>query len=355
MWEQVFPGGLDQLGQVRAALRPLLSDCPVADDIILLLSELCANACAHSASGRPGGKFTVRLQHFPGEYVWGKSKTREAPGTATCAIPQKTPLACSSSCRSLLNAERNSASAGTGLSGSAKNTAPIRATPRGGRELSPPAGFSSYQAWQHGRNDPVISNGWPRRPNVSRIYDWLLCGKDNYDDDRRLAGQLLALIPDARAAALANENFLARAVRFAVKDAGIRQVIDIGTGLPAMCNTGQVAREIEPDTRVVYVDSHPVVVSHARALLCGDPGVCAIEGDLRDPACILGHPGLRAVVDLREPIVILLTAVLHFVPDEDRPHRLVNALKAAMAPGSHLVISHATTRRPQPLCRRAGP
>jgi len=189
----------------------------------------------------------------------------------------------------------------------------------------------------------VISNGWPRRPNVSRVHDYLLGGKDNYEEDRRFAENLLAVVPDAQAAARANRHFLGRAVRFAVNEAGIRQVIDIGAGLPAMCDPGQVARELAPDTRVAYADNDPVVVSHARALLCGDPGVCAIQGDLCDAHAMLGHPELRAQIDFREPVVILLTAVLHFIPDEDQPYRLVEVVKAAMAPGSVLVISHAAT------------
>ena len=191
-------------------------------------------------------------------------------------------------------------------------------------------------------NGQMIVNDGPRRPNVSRVYDYLLGGKDNYEDDRRFAERLLAVVPDAQAAARANKTFLASAVRFLVKDAGIRQVIDIGPGLPVLCNAGHIAHELAPDTRVAYVDNDPVVVSHARALLCADPGVCAIEGDLRDPAGILGDPELREQIDLREPVAVLLTAVLHFIPDEDHPYRLVNELKAVMVPDSFLVVSHAT-------------
>jgi SAM-dependent methyltransferase len=188
--------------------------------------------------------------------------------------------------------------------------------------------------------NPMISNGRSRRPNVSRVYDALLGGKDAYEEDRRFAGELLDIVPDARAAAWANKNFVARAIRFAVKDAGIRQLVDIGCGLPSLWDTGRVARELEPEARVVYADNDPVVVSHARALLCGYPGSGAVDGDLRDPAGILDDPELQAVVDLREPVIILLTAVLHFIPDEDRPHRLAGMVKAAMAPGSVLVVSH---------------
>ena len=133
-----------------------------------------------------------------------------------------------------------------------------------------------------------------RTPNVARIHNYLLGGKDNYAEDRQVADCLLAVVPDARAAARANRHFLGRAVRFLAAEAGIGQFIDIGAGFPAAGNVHQVAQELEPLSRVVYVDNDPVVVSHARALLCTGPGVCAIEGDLRDPAGILDHPDVRA-------------------------------------------------------------
>jgi hypothetical protein len=181
-----------------------------------------------------------------------------------------------------------------------------------------------------------------RAPNVGRIYDYLLGGKDHYQEDRRVADCLLAVVPDARAAAWANRHFLTRAVRFLAAEAGIRQFIDIGTGFPAVGNVHEVAQELEPLSRVMYVDNDPVVVSHARALLCAGPGVGAIEGDLRNPAGILDHPDMRALVDLGEPVAVLLTAVPHFISDEDDPHKLVEMLTAAVVPGSYLVISHAT-------------
>ena len=189
----------------------------------------------------------------------------------------------------------------------------------------------------------MTGNGGSRRPNPSRIYNCLLGGKDNYEQDRQAAGQLLAVVPDARVAARANRRFVGRAVRFLAGEAGIGQFIDIGAGLPAPGNVHQVARELDPLARVAYVDNDPVVVSHARALLCTAPGVCAFEGDLRDPPGILNHPDLRAMIDLGVPVAIVLGAVLHHVPDEDSPHKLVGMLTAAMAPGSYLVISHATS------------
>ncbi len=189
----------------------------------------------------------------------------------------------------------------------------------------------------------MTSQDGSRRPDAGRIYNYLLGGKDNYAEDRQAAGQLLAVVPDARAAAWANRRFLARTVRFLAGDAGIRQFIDIGAGFPLEGNVHQVAQELEPQARVAYVDHDPVVVTHARALLCTAPGVCAFEGDLRDPQGIVGHPDLQAVIDLREPAAIVLGAVLHYIPDEDGPHKLVDLLTAAVAPGSYLVISHATS------------
>ncbi|HEV2258183.1 MAG TPA: SAM-dependent methyltransferase [Streptosporangiaceae bacterium] len=185
-------------------------------------------------------------------------------------------------------------------------------------------------------------DGGARRPDAGRIYNYLLGGKDNYAGERQVARELLTLVPDARAAARANRHFVGRAVRFLAHDAGIAQFIDIGAGLPAPGAVHQIAREQDPLARVAYVDNDPVVVSHARALLCTAPEVCAVEGDLRDPAGIVGHPDLRAVIDLDEPAAIVLGAVLHHVPDGDSPDKLVGMLMAAVAPGSYLVISHAT-------------
>ena len=181
-----------------------------------------------------------------------------------------------------------------------------------------------------------------RTPNVGRIYDALLGGKDNYAEDRQAASELVAAIPDVVTGARANREFLGRAIRFLAGEAGIRQFIDIGSGLPMMGNSHEVAHEVTPGARVAYVDIDPVVVSHARALLCTEPGVCAVEGDLRDPAGIVGHPDVQAVIDLAAPVAIVLGAVLHHVPDQDSPHKLVEMLTAAVTPGSYVVISHAT-------------
>ena len=179
-------------------------------------------------------------------------------------------------------------------------------------------------------------------PNVARIYDYLLGGKDNYSADRDAAVELVRLIPDALRAAHHNRRFLQRAVRFLTADAGVRQFIDIGTGLPTQGNVHEVAQSINPDARVLYVDYDPVVISHAQALLVKNPLVVAINRDLRDPVQIITHPALQALIDLNKPVAILLVAVLHFIRDVDDPHEIVEELKAAMPSGSYLVVSHVT-------------
>ena len=182
----------------------------------------------------------------------------------------------------------------------------------------------------------------PSIPNVARIYDHLLGGKDNYDVDRQVAEELLEAVPEAVDAARQNRNFLRRVVRFLARDCGIRQFIDIGTGLPTRGNVHEVAQQFATDARVLYVDNDPVVVRHAQALLANSAATVAINRDLRDPDEILGHPALQALIDLAAPVAILLVAVLHFVRDSDGVYEIVERLKDAMAPGSYLVVSHVT-------------
>jgi hypothetical protein len=193
-----------------------------------------------------------------------------------------------------------------------------------------------------------LANGTPwyldtSVPNVARVYDYLLGGKDNYAVDRSAAAELARLIPDARKACRQNRQFLQRAVHFLGDEAGIRQFIDIGTGLPTQGSVHEVAQGIAPDARVLYVDYDPVVVSHAQALLVRNRTTVAINRDLREPEQILAHPALQALIDFSEPVAVLLVAVLHFLRDEDKPHVVVDVLKAALPPGSYLVLSHVTS------------
>jgi SAM-dependent methyltransferase len=175
------------------------------------------------------------------------------------------------------------------------------------------------------------------RPNVARVWDYLLGGKDNYAADRTEAGRLLAIYPRLPELARQNRLFLARAVSWLASEKGIRQFIDAGCGLPTMHNTHQAAQAAHPDCRVAYVDSDPVVVSHARALLPG-PGVTAIGGDVADPDGILADPDLRRLVDVSEPVAVVLAMVLHFF-DDAKARGIVAAFARAIAPGSYLVIS----------------
>lgn len=181
----------------------------------------------------------------------------------------------------------------------------------------------------------------PTTPNIARLYDYLLGGKDHLAVDREAAEEILRAAPEMRAAARANRAFVLRAVR-RLAAAGVRQFLDIGTGLPTRATVHEVAGRAAPGARVAYVDRDPVVLTHLRALPADDGRTAVAEGDLREPEAILKHPDVLRVIDFAEPVGIVLGAVLHFVGDADGPARIVAALRRAMAPGSHLVLSHAT-------------
>jgi O-methyltransferase involved in polyketide biosynthesis len=184
-------------------------------------------------------------------------------------------------------------------------------------------------------------------PNVARIYDYLLGGKDHYAADREAAERLLAAAPETLVTVRENRAFLRRAVRRLTR-AGIRQFVDIGAGLPTRPNVHEVAQEIDPGARVVYADIDPVVVTHGRALLASAPGVTVVQGDVRDPDAILDDPATRELIDLSEPVAVLLLAVLHFVTDEQDPAGVVRRVRARTAPGSALVFSHVTSEGNRP-------
>jgi hypothetical protein len=180
-------------------------------------------------------------------------------------------------------------------------------------------------------------------PNVARMYDYYLGGKDNYEADRTAAEQVIAAFPDVRVAVRENRAFLARAVRFLAREAGIRQFIDIGTGLPTQDSVHEIVRGTSPDAKVVYADYDPVVAAHGQMILSGDTSSVFIEGDARHPQDILEHPELRSFISFDEPVAILLVAILNFIDDNDNPAGILTRLRAAMAPGSYLVISHGTS------------
>jgi hypothetical protein len=183
-------------------------------------------------------------------------------------------------------------------------------------------------------------------PNVARIYDYLLGGKDNFAADREAARQLLAAVPDIAGVVRDNRAFIGRVVRFLAGQAGIRQFLDLGAGLPARSSVHEVARAIAPDARVAYVDNDPVVCSHAQALLPLDDGVAVVRGDLRQPATVLEHPQVTRVLDFSQPVAVLCAAALHFVADEDRPHEIVAAYRDHLAPGSYLALTHGASGTP---------
>jgi SAM-dependent methyltransferase len=195
---------------------------------------------------------------------------------------------------------------------------------------------------------PLVPGWVPLQINTSvahpaRMYDYYLGGKDNYQVDREAADKVLAVLPEGRDMARSNRRFLGRAVRY-LAGQGVRQFLDIGTGIPGPGNTNEVAHSVAPDARVVYVDNDPIVLTHARALLAGhDPGrTTVIQADLRHPEMIINHRDVRAVLDFSRPIAVLLVAVLHFIKDSEDPERSVAQLRDALAPGSYLVVSHGT-------------
>jgi S-adenosyl methyltransferase len=177
----------------------------------------------------------------------------------------------------------------------------------------------------------------PTRPNIARVWDYWLGGKDNFAADRELAQKLLEVHPPSAQMARENRQFLARAVGF-VAARGVQQFIDIGPGLPTAVNTHDIAQQVEPRARVAYVDNDPMVISHARSLLARSPGVIALPGDMRDPGGILADAGLTELIDLAEPACVILSGVLHFV-DVATARDVAAAVTRAVVPGSYLIIS----------------
>jgi hypothetical protein len=181
------------------------------------------------------------------------------------------------------------------------------------------------------------------RPNIARVYDYLLGGSHNFAADRASAAEFLARWPDARETMIANRAFLGRAVRYLAGHASIQQFLDVGSGIPTMGNVHTIAQQAAPGARVVYVDMDEVAVLHSRAILAGNDAATAIQADLRSPRTILDNAELRGLLNLSQPIALLMVAILHFLPDSDAPATLVGHLRDALTPGSYVVISHGTT------------
>jgi hypothetical protein len=180
------------------------------------------------------------------------------------------------------------------------------------------------------------------KPNMARMYDYALGGKDNFAADREAVNKLFAFSPENKYVPKANRRFLGRAVRH-VAAQGVRQFIDLGAGLPSQGNVHEVAQQSLPDAHVVYVDYDPVVLAHANALLATDRSTTVIQADIREPEKILAHANLRRLIDLSQPVCVLFVSVLHGIPDADDPQSIVRAFADRMAPGSHLILSHLTS------------
>ncbi|MEP7024265.1 MAG: SAM-dependent methyltransferase [Actinomycetota bacterium] len=179
------------------------------------------------------------------------------------------------------------------------------------------------------------------RANIARVYDYLLGGSHNFLADQDVGRMITAVEPNARAIGQANRAFLGRAVRF-LADAGIRQFLDIGSGIPTQGNVHEVAEQAAPGARVVYVDIDPVAIAHSKAILAANENATVIDADLRDPEKILHHPRIGQLIDFSQPLGLLLVAVLHFITDEDDPRQIVATLRDALVPGSYLVVCHGT-------------
>jgi hypothetical protein len=189
------------------------------------------------------------------------------------------------------------------------------------------------------------------RPNAARIYDYFLGGSNNLAVDREVARRIVDEVADVPLIAQANRAFLRRAVLYCVEQ-GIRQFLDLGSGIPTVGNVHEVAQRADPACRVVYVDFEPVAVAHARAILGGNDRVAVLQQDLRDPDKILSDPALVDLLDLSRPVGILLVSVLPFIPDADHPTDIVARYRDAVVPGSYLVVSHGSAEaRPEDVER----
>jgi hypothetical protein len=191
--------------------------------------------------------------------------------------------------------------------------------------------------------DPLGDGKWPdfdvSKPNVARVYDAMLGGKDNFAADREFVAEVLRFAPMAPLGAISNRQFLRRVVEYLVVDAGVTQFIDLGSGLPTQGNVSEVAHQFNPRARVVHVDNDPIVLTHSKALLADARTTDFVLGDVRRPREILSDPVVESMIDFDQPVGLLLFALLHHVEDGDRPERIMADFLAAMPSGSYVAIS----------------
>jgi hypothetical protein len=178
------------------------------------------------------------------------------------------------------------------------------------------------------------------RPSVARVYDFMLGGKDNFAIDRQVGQMALQITPDGPEAARANRSFLRRVVRFLTAEAGIKQFLDLGSGLPTQGNVHQIATAVDPTARVVYVDNDPMVLAHGRALLTQADTTTVIQADIRSPRAVLDNPDVRDFIDFTQPVGLLLLAILHHLGDDEDPAGVARQYHDALPAGSYIAISH---------------
>ncbi len=194
-------------------------------------------------------------------------------------------------------------------------------------------------SWMRRKPDYVPPADERSRPSIARVYDAVLGGKNNYPIDRAVARKLTTAFPDGGEGAWVNRALLGRAARYIARH-GVDQFLDLGSGLPTVQNTHEMAQAVNPTAAVVYVDNDPIVLAHGEALLAGNPHTRVVTADLRDPAAIMANPQITGFLDLARPVGLILNAVIHHIPDEGDPLGLVNEYKRRIAPGSYLLLTH---------------
>jgi len=190
------------------------------------------------------------------------------------------------------------------------------------------------------------------KPNAARVYDYLIGGKLNYAIDREFAERILQVRPEARELALLNRRWLRRAVRFGAEQ-GIRQFLDIGSGMPTVSHVHEIVQSIDPQARVVYVDNEPIAVAHSEIVLQDNDNAEMVQADAEVPAGVLEHPTTERLLDFGKPVMVIMAAFVHFIPDERNPAGLIAAYRDALAPGSYLALSSGTFEGQGDEVRRA--
>lgn len=178
------------------------------------------------------------------------------------------------------------------------------------------------------------------RPSIARVYDYVLGGKDHYEIDRQVSAALFAAVPETSNLAQDNRNHLRRAVTWLVREAGIRQILDLGSGLPTAGNVHEIAHAVDPSVRVVYVDIDPIVLAHGRALLADDDTTTVITGDVRDVDAVFADPEVTALIDTTQPFAVLAASILHHLSDDEDPYAVAEKIRARLSPGSYLLVSN---------------